>query len=114
MRSFLFLSVVVATATAFVTPSATFVGRPAASTFLKDGESNLETIEFRIFPDGRVEEIVKGVRGVNCNKVTEEINAALGKVIDTVPTEEMFEQELTINTEVTISEGSDWEGSSSW
>mmetsp|Transcript_13953 Transcript_13953/g.23193 ORF Transcript_13953/g.23193 Transcript_13953/m.23193 type:complete len:114 (+) Transcript_13953:147-488(+) len=113
MRSFLLLSIV-ATASAFVTPSATFVGRPSASTLLKDGESNIETIEFRIFPDGRVEEVVRGVKGMNCNKVTDEINAVLGKVVDTAPTEEMFQQDLTIDTEITISEGSDWEGSSTW
>jgi hypothetical protein len=113
MRSLFLLSVIATVTTAFMAP--TFVGRPAASTFLKDGgESNLETIEFRIFPDGRVEEVVRGVKGVNCNKVTDEINSVLGKVVETAPTEEMFEQELTVDAQVTISEGSDWEGSSSW
>lgn len=110
MHSSLLLLSYLATATAFVaTPS--FV-RPR-TTFLKDGESNIETIEFRIFPDGRVEEVVKGVMGGNCNKVTEEINAVLGKVVDSQPTEEMFQQELTLNNEIQVSDGN-WDGSSSW
>jgi hypothetical protein len=85
------------------------------TTLLKAGESKIETIEFRIFPDGRVEEVVRGVKGVNCNKVTDEINAALGKVIDTRPTEEMYETELKIDNVVQITDSSsDWEGSSTW
>ncbi|GKY97466.1 hypothetical protein MPSEU_000705000 [Mayamaea pseudoterrestris] len=58
------------------------------------GEGAIERLEFKIFPDGRVEEVVRGIKGNNCNKVTETINEMLGKVVATTPTEEMFEQAL--------------------
>ncbi|GAX19991.1 hypothetical protein FisN_1Lh535 [Fistulifera solaris] len=71
----------------------------------------VEQIEFKIYPDGRVEETVRGVKGGDCHKITEDINAALGVVISSSPTEEMFEQEVVVNQKITQS---DWEGSSSW
>ena len=78
----------------------------------------VETLEFKIFPDGSVEEVVRGIKGNQCSKVTESINEALGKVISTQPTEEMYEQELVVDQTLTQSVdnggGSDWEGSSSW
>lgn len=43
---------------------------------------------------GRVEELVRGVKGENCAKVTETINSMLGKVISSEPTEEMYEQNI--------------------
>ena len=75
---------------------------------------NIERIEFKIFPDGRVEETVRGVKGGNCHKVTDKINEQLGKVLDSAPTEEMYEQDLTIDQTLTQSDG--WEGSTptSW
>jgi Protein of unknown function (DUF2997) len=41
----------------------------------------IEQIEFKIYPDGRVEEKVRGIKGGNCHKVTEKINEQLGKVV---------------------------------
>ena len=60
----------------------------------------MEKLEFKIYPDGRVEELVSGVKGSNCKLVTEEINKQLGKVISERPTEEMYENELTENVTV--------------
>jgi hypothetical protein len=81
-------------------------------------EGNIEQIEFKIFPDGRIEETVRGIKGGNCHKVTEEINQQLGKVVDSKPTEEMYEQEIVIDQTISIqndNNGSDgWEGSSDW
>eukprot|EP00977_Amphora_coffeiformis_P004282 scaffold901_cov167-Amphora_coffeaeformis.AAC.13 len=74
---------------------------------------SIEQIEFKIYPDGRVEETVRGVKGNNCHKVTEKINKQLGKVVATSPTEEMFEEEVKVQQKIYQSE-SDWEGSSSW
>ncbi len=78
----------------------------------------MEQIEFKIFPDGRVEEIVRGVKGNNCNKVTEDINQALGEVIISQPTEEMFEQPIVLDNTLTQTlgdvGGDSWEGQSSW
>ena len=79
---------------------------------------NVEQIEFKIYPDGRIEETVRGVKGNNCHKVTEKINESLGKVVASAPTEEMYEQEVVIEQTLTnnVGDGSagDWEGKTSW
>lgn len=80
---------------------------------------SVERIEFKIYPDGRVEETVRGVKGNDCHKVTEKINEALGKVVDSTPTEEMYENNLVIDQTLTNKvgdndSGASWEGSSSW
>ena len=108
---FLLSYLLAVSATAFFpAPKFAFVRR---TNILRDGESNIETIEFRIFPDGRVEEVVRGVKGLNCNKVTDEINAVLGKVVASEPTEELFQLDLTLENVVQVSDGN-WEGSSTW
>lgn len=101
----------------------------------------MERIEFTIYPDGRVEELVVGVKGENCHKVnnfkiivttilprfllplqidflvifcvsfqspsqlTRELNEKLGTVIDSNPTEEMFEQEAVLTNQQSINVG---------
>jgi len=76
---------------------------------------NIEQIEFKIFPDGRIEETVTGVKGGECHKITEEINKNLGKVVASKPTEELYEQEITIAQTVQVnSNDGGWEGSSTW
>jgi Protein of unknown function (DUF2997) len=61
----------------------------------------METLEFIIYPDGRVQETVTGIAGSSCTKVTAEIEAALGRVVSNTPTAEFFEQEnnqaVTVN-----------------
>lgn len=112
------LTMAIASVFAFSTqafqPHATFL-RSWSSLRMSDTGS-VEVIEFRIFPDGRVEETVRGIKGNNCHKVTEAINEALGKVIDTAPTEEMYEQALVVDQKISLTQGSngDWEGSTSW
>lgn len=86
-----------------------------SSTSLYHG--NMEQIEFKIFPDGRIEESVRGIKGGECHKVTDEINAHLGKVVATTPTEEMFEEKILIEETVSIDseqKNSGWDGASSW
>jgi hypothetical protein len=84
---------------------------------------DMEQIEFKIFPDGRVEETVRGVKGDNCHKITESINESLGKVVASEPTEELYEQELVVEQTLTESVGTgddssassdSWEGQSTW
>ena len=41
------------------------------SSSLNNDSGGIEEIEFRIYPDGRVTEVVRGVKGNNCEKVTE-------------------------------------------
>jgi hypothetical protein len=75
---------------------------------------NIEQIEFKIFPDGRVEETVRGIKGGSCHSVTDKINEQLGKVVDSSPTEEMYDQEVVIDQ--TLANTESWDGStpSSW
>lgn len=105
---------------------------PPSSSGLRDSYSNddfggagpsnggkvgsIEQIEFKIYPDGRIEETVRGVKGGNCHKVTEKINEQLGKVVDSSPTEEMYEQEVLMDQTLTNTESTSWDGStpSSW
>ena len=126
MRSivaFILLSVTAQEATAFVSLTRA-ASRSCASSLRADtwdGASfgagsdtgSIEQIEFKIHADGRVEETVRGVKGNNCHKVTEKINEALGKVVATSPTEEMFQEEVKVTQKIYQAE-SDWEGSSSW
>jgi len=74
----------------------------------------MEEIEFRIYPDGRVTEVVRGVKGENCEKITEAINNQLGNVVASQPTEEMYEQEVVIDQTIAEKADGGWDGASSW
>ena len=50
----------------------------------------LQTIRFRIRPDGRVEERVKGLKGAGCQKLTADLEARLGAVVSSAPTEDHY------------------------
>lgn len=67
----------------------------------------LETLEFIIHPDGRVEERVTGVVGRSCAEVTAKIEEQLGRVVQQQPTSEFFtevvQQSYTANTHSTDS-----------
>lgn len=78
------------------------------------GSGGIEEIEFRIYPDGRVTEVVRGVKGKNCQDVTEAINKQLGNVVDFQPTEEMYEEEVLVEQTLEQKEGGGWDGASSW
>lgn len=53
----------------------------------------METLEFIIFPDGRVQEAVTGVSGTSCAEVTSAIEENLGQVTSVELTEEYFAQD---------------------
>jgi hypothetical protein len=55
----------------------------------------METLEFVIHPDGRVEEKVTGIIGASCAEVTAAIEAQLGQVVNQQATSEFF----TTNTQ---------------
>jgi hypothetical protein len=52
----------------------------------------METLEFIIYPDGRVKEKVTGIIGRSCQDVTAAIEAQLGKVVSVDTTSEYFAQ----------------------
>jgi hypothetical protein len=69
----------------------------------------METLEFIIYPDGRVQEKVTGIIGTSCEEVTAAIEAQLGRVITQERTSEYFAQTVqqseTVKTQATYS---DW------
>ncbi|AFZ27826.1 Protein of unknown function (DUF2997) [Cylindrospermum stagnale PCC 7417] len=69
----------------------------------------METLEFIIYPDGRVQETVTGIVGNSCAEVTAAIEAQLGVVLNHEPTSEFFATEVQqsglANTQSTYS---DW------
>ncbi|MBD2343688.1 DUF2997 domain-containing protein [Anabaena subtropica] len=68
----------------------------------------METLEFIIYPDGRVQEKVTGIVGASCSEVTAAIEAQLGLVLTQQPTSEFFatqvQQSSVANTQATYSE----------
>ena len=54
----------------------------------------METLEFIIYPDGRVQEKVTGVVGNSCAEVTAAIEEQLGVVVNQQPTSEYFASQV--------------------
>ena len=70
----------------------------------------METLEFIIYPDGRVQEKVTGIVGASCAEVTAAIEAQLGLVVTHEPTSEFYaakalQQSDAVNTQTAFS---DW------
>ena len=61
---------------------------------------NMETLEFIIHADGRVQEKVTGIMGNSCAEVTAAIEAELGIVLSTEATSEYFAQDQVIPASV--------------
>jgi hypothetical protein len=61
----------------------------------------METLEFIIYPDGRVEERVTGLIGSSCAEVTAAIEAKLGIVAHRELTSENFAQQQVISQATT-------------
>ncbi|MBD0264802.1 MAG: DUF2997 domain-containing protein [Tolypothrix sp. Co-bin9] len=68
----------------------------------------METLEFIIYPDGRVQEKVTGIVGASCAEVTAAIEAQLGLVLSHEPTSEFFtvmaQESAVVNTQTSFSE----------
>ncbi len=69
---------------------------------------SMETLEFIIHPDGRVQEKTTGIVGSSCTKVTAEIEAAIGQVISQAPTAEFFTPEVTVQATASNSNHTAW------
>lgn len=63
---------------------------------------SMETLEFVIYPDGRVQEKVTGIIGISCAEVTAAIEAQLGTVVSTEQTAEHFAQ--TVEQSATVAQ----------
>lgn len=61
---------------------------------------NVETLEFVIYPDGRVKETVTGIVGASCQEVTAAIEEQLGVVISQQPTGDYYSQEVDRSVKV--------------
>nr|WP_198648811.1 DUF2997 domain-containing protein [Cyanothece sp. BG0011] len=59
----------------------------------------METLEFIIYPDGRVKETVTGIIGSSCQEVTAAIEAQLGRVVSNEKTSQYYAQPVTQSTE---------------
>ena len=68
----------------------------------------METLEFIIYPDGRVKETVTGIVGANCQEVTAAIEKQLGVVIDQKQTSDYYAQEVKSTNAVAQANYSDW------
>ncbi len=69
----------------------------------------METLEFVIYPDGRVQEKVTGIVGRSCAEVTAAIEAELGVVLTQETTSEYFTQpQHQSNSETTHVGYRDW------
>ncbi|MEB3357845.1 MAG: DUF2997 domain-containing protein [Synechococcales bacterium] len=68
----------------------------------------METLEFIIHPDGRVEERVTGIQGSSCAEVTKAIEAQLGCVLHCEKTSEYFAQTNQTAATATQASYSNW------
>ena len=69
----------------------------------------METLEFIIYPDGRVKETVTGIVGSSCQEVTEAIEQQLGVVVDRQQTADYYAQDQVRSATVaTQGNYSDW------
>ena len=69
---------------------------------------NMETLEFIIYPDGRVQEKVTGVVGSSCQEVTAAIEKQLGVVLSQEQTSEYFAQPVSQTATTTNPVQSNW------
>jgi len=69
----------------------------------------METLEFVIYPDGRVQEKVTGIIGSSCQEVTAAIEAQLGRVVSEEKTSDYYAQSVNQSSKVTAQATfSDW------
>ncbi|BAW96286.1 hypothetical protein NIES970_12110 [[Synechococcus] sp. NIES-970] len=68
----------------------------------------METLEFIIYPDGRVQEKVTGIVGSSCQEVTAAIEKELGVVLSQEPTSDYFTQTVNQSAETSNPVQSSW------
>lgn len=69
----------------------------------------METLEFIIYPDGRVKETVTGIVGSSCQEVTAAIEEQLGTIVSQKQTAEYYAQQQVQSAKVSAQNNySDW------
>lgn len=69
----------------------------------------METLEFIIYPDGRVQEKVTGIQGSSCAEVTAALEQQLGIVVKQDTTSEYYDQPAVQSiSESTYTTRSEW------
>jgi hypothetical protein len=69
----------------------------------------METLEFIIYPDGRVKETVTGIVGSSCQEVTAAIEKQLGVVVAQKQTADYYAQKTVQSTKAVAQNNySDW------
>jgi Holliday junction resolvasome RuvABC endonuclease subunit len=69
----------------------------------------METLEFIIYPDGRVKETVTGIVGSSCQEVTAAIEKQLGVVVNQKQTADYYAQNKVQSTSAVAQNNySDW------
>ena len=64
---------------------------------------SLETLEFVIYPDGRVQETVTGIVGASCEEVTRKIEEQLGRVVHRESTSDRYASETIAAQDAIVS-----------
>lgn len=59
----------------------------------------METLEFVIYPDGRVKEMVTGIVGASCAEVTAAIEAQLGEVMAHEKSSDYYAQPVMVSSQ---------------
>jgi len=72
----------------FVKPASSWQGKRLTNL----ANLSMETLEFIIYPDGRVKEAVTGIVGASCAEVTAAIEAQLGVVVSQQTTSDYYNQ----------------------
>lgn len=69
----------------------------------------METLEFIIYPDGRVKETVTGIVGASCQEVTAAIEQQLGVVVAQKQTSDYYARDK-VQSATVVAQGnySDW------
>lgn len=61
---------------------------------------SMETLEFIIYPDGRVQEKVTGIMGKSCEEVTRAIEEELGIVVSQERTGDYYNEKVELNNHI--------------
>ncbi|MEM9511503.1 MAG: DUF2997 domain-containing protein [Cyanobacteria bacterium P01_E01_bin.48] len=68
----------------------------------------LETLEYVIHADGRVEEVVNGIKGTDGLELTQDLEDPVGRVVSRKPTDEQYQQNQTLRQQQQQKQWDSW------